>query len=341
MKNIYKNNLLKKASVAIALAFGTLSVNAQTTVIDFETFTLSPNSAYSQTTSTGFQTPEASFNYVYNFNFWLGGFAYTNVKDSSTAGSANMYGVRAYSGHTNSAMYTVGQNKGVIKLSAPQSTVNGFYITNTTYAYKSIKSGDQFTRKFGDTTGAGSGTSIAQGSYPDYFKLTVRGYKNGVLKTDSATLLLADYTFTNNALDFVLDKWTFVNTANLGEVDSLKFFMRSTDSGQYGMNTPGFFAIDDISVSKPNIATGIQQNSIFQLVTVSPNPSSSLMTVNTPWATDVKTSLRIYDIAGKTVWGQEITETTTGVDVSTLENGVYFLELSSADQKATTKIIKN
>lgn len=341
MKNNYTNTLIKKASVALALAFGTCSINAQTTVIDFETFTLSPNSAYTQTTNIGFQTPEASFNYVYNFNLWLGGFAYTNIKDSSTAGFTNSYGVRAYNGHTNSAIYTVGQNNGVMKLSAPQSTVNGFYITNTTYAYKSIKSGDQFTRKFGDTTGTGSGTAIAQGSYPDYFKLIVRGYKNGLVKTDSATLLLADYTFTNNALDYVLDKWTFVNTANLGEVDSLKFFMRSTDTGDFGMNTPGFFAIDDISVSKPNIATGIQYNSIFQMVMVSPNPSSSIMSINTPWATDVKTSLRIYDLAGKTVVNQEITDAITTVDLSAFENGVYFLELNAADQKATTKIIKN
>lgn len=341
MNKFYKNIKIKGTSVAMVLAFNLFTTHAQTTVIDFETFTLSPNSVYSPSATIPFQTPEVSFQYKYSGGYWSGGFAYTNITNSTTAGYTNMFGVRAFTGYTNSTTFVVGQSNGVINLSAPQSTVNGFYVTNTTYAYLSILNGDQFSRKFGDTTGTGAGTTIAQGSYPDYFKLIVKGYKNGTLKADSSTLMLADYTFTNNTQDFVLSTWQFVNTSNLGQVDSLKFFLRSTDNGDFGMNTPAFFAIDNFSVSKPDISTGIGSTPFFQGLSIYPNPFSSVLNINTSAVGGIKTSLSIFDMAGRAVWKQEITEEKTSMELNNLERGVYFIELVAGDGKTITKIIKN
>lgn len=339
MKNIYKNDLIKKTAATLAFAFGVFTVNAQTAVIDFETFTLSPNSAYSPSATVPFQTPEAIFKYKYSSGYWSNGFAYTNITNSTTPGYANQFGVRAYTGYTNSATYAVCWSAGTILLPASQSTVNGFYITNTTYAYFSILNGDQFTRKFGDTTGTGSGTMIPQGSYPDFFKVIIRGYKNGTIKADSSTVMLADYTFTNNAQDFVLDSWRFVNTSNLGEVDSLKFSFRSSDVGSFGINTPTYFAMDNFSVSRP--ATGLAENSLIKNLSVYPNPFTSALTIKLPLLSETKTSFRVFDITGKQVIDKTIENEETTIDLNTLDNGVYFIEVISGDQKAVAKIVKN
>ena len=324
--------------VAASFTFALFTATAQTnSTLDFETFTLSAGATYSPGTSTPFQQGDASFQYKYSSGYWSGGFAYTRVNDSINGTYTNLYGVRAYNGYTGSATYVVGQNHAVLNLTAPQTTVNGFYVTNTTYAYKSILKGDQFSRKFGDTTGTGSGTTIAQGSYPDYFKLIVRGYKNGSLKSDSATFMLADYTFTNNAQDYVLNSWQYVNTSGLGEVDSLVFSLRSTDAGAFGMNTPGFFAVDNMVLSRPSVATVVRAESATPLVSVYPNPFSSLLVIDMQNATGTAC---LRDMSGKIVLQSAWLVGKTSIDVSELASGVYLLELTAGSTRQVNRIVK-
>lgn len=339
MKNLIRKTLL---SMALLSAMGT--VNAQITVTDFETFTLSPNSAYDPTTtaSSPFTTTTASFEHTYDlgFSYWSGGFAYTNINDSITSGFTNLYGVRAYKGYTNSATYIVGQDEGLIKLTVPQTTVAGFYITNTTYAYKTITMGDMFARKFGDTTGTGSGTTIAQGSYPDYFKVIVKGYKNGTLKNDSVTVMLADFTYTNNAQDFILSNWQFVNTAVIGEVDSLQFFMRSSDEGDFGINTPLFFAIDNFTTLNFDYTALNQQTKSNLEATVYPNPFNNSITIDMHENMSRFSTATVMGVSGKIILVQQLNNVNI-VDLVSLDKGVYFLELNSGDRRTVKKLIKN
>lgn len=337
MKHRYN---MKKAAAALLFAVG-MNVSAQTTtVLDFETFTLSAGTSYSPGTSTPFQSGDALFQHKYS-GYWSGGFAYTTVNDSINGTYTNLYGVRAYKGYTNSAIYVVGQNQGKVTLTAPQSTVNGFYVTNTTYAYKVILQGNQFSRKFGDTTGTGSGTTIAQGSYPDYFKLIVRGYKNGVVKNDSATFMLADFTYTNNAQDYVVNTWQFVNTSNLGEVDSLKFFLRSTDVGAFGMNTPAYFAIDNMSLSKPGVATGIAASALLKGLNIYPNPFRNQLNIDLPLANGLTANATVRDLNGKVLFVQELNSGASTLNFEELNTGVYFLVLTAGNERAIAKIVRD
>ncbi|MES2679125.1 MAG: DUF4465 domain-containing protein [Bacteroidota bacterium] len=333
-----------KTIAFIAMLCLAICSRAQITVADFETFTLSPNSAYSPTTSTPFQTSNAIFQYQYDsgFNYWSGGFSYTNDYDSVTAGFGNLHGVRALKGFTNSAIYVVGQDRAIIKTTTvPQTTVAGFYITNTTYAYKAMAKGDAFARKFGDTTGTGSGTTIPQGSYPDFFKVIVKGYDNGALKNDSVTVMLADFTFTNNTQDFILSSWQFVNTASMGEVDSIKFFMRSSDMSFGFMNTPAFFAIDNFTTGRYDV-TGIPgslENNPG--ISVYPNPSQSAVSIDFSGSVDVAAKAILTDAGGKVITSTTITGTSCTIDLSELKQGLYLLEIISGDNRTVKKIIKN
>jgi Domain of unknown function (DUF4465)/Secretion system C-terminal sorting domain len=332
--NMYKTKsqkMTKKTTIAaIALAISSLATNAQTVVADFESFSLSPNSAYSPTTSVPFQTANASFQYKYSGGFWSEGFSYTNKYDSITAGFTNTHGIRAYNGYSNSATYVIGKDRGVITLATNQTTVNGFYITNTTYAYKSMASGDAFAKKFGGTTG----------SDPDFFKVIVKGYKNGALKNDSVTVMLADFTFTNNTQDYISAKWQFVNTTIIGDVDSLKFFMRSSDIGQFGINTPLFFAIDNFTTTKATFVGLAEQTSEINF-NVYPNPTSNFINIQLSNNIEQPLEAKILDISGKTIYAKSLTQIETDLNVNFLQSGIYFLELTSGKQKTVKKIVKN
>lgn len=321
---------MKKTITLLALAFTIGAGNAQT-VADFETFSLSANSSYSNTTSTPFQTSNAVFKYSYDtaYSYWNGGFAYTNHYDSSTAGYANEYGVRAYKGYSSSATYAMGQDGAQIKLKSPFNQVDGFYITNSTYAYKSMKTGDTFAKKFGGSTG----------NDPDYFGITVKGYYNGVLKHDTVNFYLADFRFTNNTQDYILNTWEHLNTTALGVVDSIRFYMFSSDVGNFGINTPLYFAIDNFATSTV-VFQGIASNTADLNASVYPNPFNSALTVSLKDNTS-SAKVNVTDVTGKAVYTETLTQKETILNLDNLQSGIYFLELSSNGQKTVKKIIKN
>lgn len=331
---------MKKTVLILATIIGCANYQAQT-IADFESFTLAANSAFSPSTSTVFQTSNAVFEYDWDSSFggfWSGGFAYTNKKDSINGSFSNLYGVRAYNGYSNSANYVVGQDGGIIRLKSPYNTVNGFYITNTTYAYKSMKHGDSFSRKFGDTTGTGSGTTIAQGSFPDFFKITARGYLGGSLKTDSAVFYLADFRFSNNSQDYIVDTWQWFNTASLGLVDSITFNMFSSDNSSFGMNTPAFFAMDDFTASAPNPVSVHAINATINTL-VYPNPFGDHLQVITN--REEKTEIKLFGPDGKMISEEMVNDGKTRINTSALAPGVYFISVVGREGSVTKKLIKN
>jgi hypothetical protein len=252
---------MKKTITKLAILIGlacNLTSTAQT--VSFDTFTLSTNSYYKDTTGADFSTNGVTFRYHWNTSWdgWESGSAYTNVLDTANGSYTNLYGCitgTAFGGNN----YATVQSGAVISFSNNTTAVSGFYITNTTYAWKEIKKGG-FGRKFGDTTGTGSGTSIPQGQYPDWFKILVKGYRGGNLLTDSVEFYLADYRAAGTTSDYVVKNWQYVNCISLGQVDSLTFEMKSSDNNAFGMKTPAFFSMDNFTIQS---TVGIQQQKIY------------------------------------------------------------------------------
>lgn len=328
---------MKKVLIITSLVCGFITKSQ--TVADFETFSLTANSNYHSISSTPFQTSNAVFEYEWDPSFggfWAGGFSYTNKYDSANGTFANLFGVKPYKGYNNSATYLVAQDRGLIELKVPFKTVDGFYITNTTFAFKSIKNGNQFSRKFGDTTGTGSGTTIAQGSYPDYFKVTAKGYLNGTMKQDSSVFFLADYRFSDNTKDYVVNDWRWFNTSNLGMVDSIRFFMYSTDTNQFGMNTPAFFGIDNFTASAPNPTT-LRSGELHEQLLVYPNPFSSILHISYG---NNEPNVKLLDVSAREVFSKESERGQLDIDLTGLNAGIYFLQVEWGGEKITRKILK-
>lgn len=319
----------KKTTTAAALMSAlmmSICVNAQTYTETFESFSLPANSYYKDTTGADWQSTNAIFRYDWDttYGYWSSGSAYTNVNDSTNGNYLNLYGCIAYKGYANSNYYTTVQNYATIVLKSPYQIVDGFYITNTTYAAKVMKYGNMFSRPFGDTTGTGCG--CPQGSYPDWFKVTIKGYKNGTMLNDSVEFYLADYRFSNNSLDYIVWNWQWVDCSALGQVDSIQFFMYSSDTGPWGMNTPAFFSIDNFTTSG---TAGIKSITTTESK-IFPNPTTEKIKIKTSESSNY--SVKIINLLGQVVFYEKMfidEKTPAEINVQYLPQGNYILNITN------------
>ena len=66
--------------------------------------------------------------------------------------------------------------------------------------------------------------------------------------TGSVDFYLADYRYADSSQDYIVNAWEYIDLSSLGSVDELSFSLSSSDNGSFGMNTPNYFAIDNIGV---------------------------------------------------------------------------------------------
>jgi hypothetical protein len=162
-----------------------------------------------------------------------GGFAYSNETDTETEGYGNQYS--SYAGNAQSGsnfavgyMDTYNDFNPRMVLDSEQ-TVSGLYVTNTTYTALTILNGDNFIA-----------SPFEDG---DWFKLTIEGFDNSGSSTGTVDFNLANY---RSGESYIADSWEYIDLTTLDTVKSLEFTVDSSDVGQYGINTPKYFAIDTV-----------------------------------------------------------------------------------------------
>lgn len=141
--------------------------------------------------------------------------------------SSKVFMVGYYSAYNNSepTIYTT--------VSKTNHTRRPFYpinvdIANAAYTMSVIKNGNAYAKKF-DTS--------------DYLHLYVTGYKDGQ-ETKSLKLPLAE----NGGF---LTGWANADLRSLGLVDEIRFKMDSSDKGDWGINTPTYFCLDNLTITFP------------------------------------------------------------------------------------------
>jgi hypothetical protein len=236
--------------LALVLAAG----RAAAVTADFEDVgaVLAPNTFVND--SLGFTSRGVGFNnqlqdFGGGFASWAG-FSYSNVQDSVTPGYGNQYAAYRASDPGAAGAYGVGFVDSFLPL-APRITfandvqIVSVKVANTTYTALSMRDGDAFAKKFGG----------ASGHDPDFFLLTIEGFDAASVSTGSLEVFLADYRFSNDPLDYILADFTPVDLTSLGTVRGLAFTLSSSDVGAFGMNTPAYFALDDVvAVPEPSTA---------------------------------------------------------------------------------------
>ncbi len=224
---------------------------AQST-ITFDDVPLAANSYYNGSDyAGGFSSGNLFFtnsytDYGYGYTSWEN-WAVSNKTDTTTEGYGNQYSAITGGGGNNSANYAVSfptfaSGASTISLYKP-TTVGGFYVTNTTYDYLSMLNGDQYAKQFGGDYGID----------PDYFKVIVTGYDLSGVALGSLDVYLADYRSSDSAEDYILNQWKWVDLTSLGtNVASVTFKFKSSDVGAYGINTPTYFAMDNLTIGSTN-----------------------------------------------------------------------------------------
>ncbi|MCH2214104.1 MAG: DUF4465 domain-containing protein [Flavobacteriales bacterium] len=294
-------------------------------VADFENIVLDPESFNNGSDfSGGFTSGEGIFPTEFVSEFNWSGWAISNTTDVTTPGFMNQYSAITGSGFasTNYALafqnYLTGETAVTFD---GETALNGFYITNSTYAYLSMLNGDSFSKKFGGLTG----------NDPDFFLLTINAYVDGVSSGEPIEFYLADFTFSDNSQDYIVDEWTFVDLSGFGSADSLIFVLTSSDVGEFGMNTPAYFCIDNFTTNGP-LSFDDAQKPLFNLF---PNPSSDWIQIN---SSEVPDLIRVFDMNGRMVLEAS---NTYRLNVQRLEVGSYILQVTHEQRISSRPFMRN
>ena len=298
-----------KKSLLTVIAFMSLTAPVEAQVATFEGLTLDTTGFWNGADGAANYIEEGfSFYNSYNSEWasWSG-FSVSSVQDDSTGTWVNQYAVNtgmAYSGNN----FAVATSDALVSFEL--NTINGFYITNSTYASISMLNGDAFAKQFGGESG----------NDEDWYMLSIIGLVDTVV-TDTIEFYLADFRFADNTEDYIINDWTWLDLTSLGNITSLQFNWSSSDNSDWGMNTPAYFCMDDFNgntVSLEEVAS--------TYLSVYPNPVKNQFTVNTTG------DLCVVDLSGKKVLS---TVVSAGESISTadLKTGIYFVKMGSLVQK--------
>ena len=229
------------AWMLVALLFSTPAISLTATFDDLGLATVAPGEFLDPPTSGGSFT-SGGITFLNDGSF--SGFSASTTVDTTTPGFGNQYSNITGSGFTGTTGFGIAFSNSTLVLPTPQ-TVVGAQFTNTTYAALSMLTGDAFAKQFGG----------ASGSDPDFFRLLVEGIDDLGASTGVVELMLADYRFVDDSLDFILEEWVFLDLTGLGIVSELRFDFESSDVGLFGINTPTYFAIDNlVTIPEPGHA---------------------------------------------------------------------------------------
>lgn len=217
-------------------------------IIGFEDMGLGASAANNGSDESGqFQSGPLIFQNIHEptWGSWSGHAASTHA-DGTTPGWSNQYSAVTAQGvdgsDTYGLFYQDAYNPGEPHIVLPTSEiVEGFYVTNTSYAYYSMLNGDTWATQFASE---------------DWFMLSIEGFDESGSSVGSLDFYLADFLASTPGPDYILNQWTWVDTSGLGAIKELDFALSSSDTGISGMNTPAYLAFDNMQIA-PEPGTGL------------------------------------------------------------------------------------
>lgn len=164
------------------------------------------------------------------------GFACSSLTDTITSGYMNQYSPKAGEGANGSAQFALAYENGATfnctyKEGYTNNTLKSVMITNGTYVYNEIRDGGAYSKKF---------------ESGDWFKVTFTGYK-GEAETGSVDYYLADF---RDGKTYINKEWVEIDLTPLADATTVMITFDSTDKGQFGVNTPKYVFIDNLTIEQ-------------------------------------------------------------------------------------------
>ncbi len=237
--------------LAIGLATLVSGLPAMAETIDFEDLSVPPSGYFNgdpgglmpgDSVSTPWASGGVDFSNTfgidadYFYEYW-NGFAYSNqsvvVNGSDPGRFSDQYQSFPGTGTGGSSNYAIAYAGSAAVIFSAPSTIDGFMIANTAYSALTMRNGDEymFTSPLADE---------------GWFRTTATG-KLGGLTTGSVDFYLAD--LQGMTPPGILSTWAWFDLSSLGAVDRIEFTFDGSDRGDYGLNTPAYFAMDNLTVS--------------------------------------------------------------------------------------------
>ncbi len=177
-----------------------------------------------------------------SYTDWGGGFyswdgwSYSTTVDTETPGYANQYSAftgGAASGDVYAVTYVQAFAPPRIVLPSGLKQPMSISVANTSYGAISMRDGDDFAKQFTPED-------------EDYLILTISGLDAGGEEVASVELYLADFR-EGTEQGYIRGSWKTVDLSEFGSgIEAITFGLRSTDNGDWGMNTPAYIAVDDL-----------------------------------------------------------------------------------------------
>ncbi|MBK9191438.1 MAG: DUF4465 domain-containing protein [Crocinitomicaceae bacterium] len=229
---------MKKILFVFGVSFGCIYSNAQI-YCDFEDIGLAPESAwYGQDQVIDGDTVLTSGFYSFENNYnssWgsFGGWGISNITDNVTTGWSNQFSAIPGGGTGSTGNYGVAYISefygNAVYFDLGLDHIDYMYVTNTTYAYFAMLNGDSFSKPFGADTNAQGLIDGTNGE--DWFLLTIFGLNADSTRSgDSVNFYLADYRFSDDMEDYIIDDWTAVDLTTLNPAYGLEFELSSSDT---------------------------------------------------------------------------------------------------------------
>ena len=168
--------------------------------------------------------------------YWNGGQAISDFYGENAAGITYLNqlevatGKAGAAGHNGSKNFCVHNGDAGFEFKDGQAyVIDHMYVTNTNYALSSLVYGDSYAA----AAGANS-----------WFKIVATGYDSTGAQTGTAEFLLCD------GRENIVNTWERFDLTPLGEVAKVKFHLEGSADlcGEWGLNTPTYFAFDDVAV---------------------------------------------------------------------------------------------
>lgn len=318
-----------KSFIILIILCSSIDISSQA-LADFEEYDLPVDTFANGSDGSGGFSSGGVFlpnDFSIEFDAWTG-WALSTKTDTLNAGFSNQYSSIAGNGANGTPTYAVGYafDPIIINLQDGFSSIEGLFLSNATYPYLSMRDGDAFSKKFGGISGAD----------PDFFKLTIKKYNQGELSTDSIDFFLADFRSDNPVEDYILKDWTYVDLSSFGDMDSLSLSLSSSDVGIFGMNTPAYFCVDQIT-SNGSVTT-INQKDVLPLQ-IYPNPASDYLAIQRPFPFNVE--LLIFGMDGLLAHKEELVPFGSRLDIRQLIPGIYQVQIKSNNKLYRAAFLKS
>ncbi len=320
---------MKKIYTIVLATIISSTVSAQMLTETFESFELS-NSGFLIGTQPN-DTLRGDYLNVINdytpaWSSWMG-FAISNIQNNTSGDYSNQY-ASITNGGDNSNQYAIMYSNGSIVLHNP-SYLRSMRVTNTTYGALTMQNGDPFAKQFGSPLNAAGIEDGTNGA--DFFRLLLTfELMDGTQLSTIKEIYLADFRFEDDTQDYILTNWLTVEFPEIENevIKAIHCSFESSDMGEWGMNNPAYFALDNVLLETANLSTAQLQT---QQLRTFPNPTKDVVKIS-----GIFESWNLMNLASKIIQsGQH-----TAIDLTDLPAGTYILELETKQGKKSERIHK-